>query len=52
MQDWGLEWIHRMVTRPRQLAWRYLTTSPVAAFLLLLRTRESAGQGARQTHAR
>ena len=52
MQEWGLEWIYRMVTRPRQLAWRYLTTSPVAAFLLLLRTRESAGQGARQTHAR
>lgn len=48
MQDAGLEWLYRMVTRPRQLAWRYLTTSPVAAMLLLMRTRECAPQ---QTHA-
>ena len=40
MQDAGFEWLHRMLTRPRQLAWRYLTTSPVAIYLLLTRTRE------------
>ena len=50
VQDAGFEWLHRMLTRPRQLAWRYLTTSPVAVFLLLARTRESGGP-ARQTHA-
>jgi len=49
MQDAGFEWLHRMLTRPRQLAWRYLTTSPVAVFLLLARTRECVGP--RQTHA-
>lgn len=40
MQQLGLEWVHRMLTRPRQLAWRYLSTSPVAIYLLLTRTRE------------
>ena len=30
MQRWGLEWLHRMATKPRQLAWRYLTTNPHA----------------------
>ncbi len=30
MQQTNLEWLHRMVTRPRQLTWRYLTTNPVA----------------------
>jgi len=40
MQSAGVEWLHRMLTRPRQLALRYLTTSPVAAYLLLTRTRD------------
>jgi exopolysaccharide biosynthesis WecB/TagA/CpsF family protein len=40
MQRMGFEWVHRMVTRPRQLAWRYLSTSPIAAVLLLTRTRD------------
>lgn len=40
MQNTGLEWLHRMITLPRQLAWRYLTTTPVALYLLLTRTRE------------
>lgn len=52
MQDAGLEWIYRMVTRPRQLAWRYLTTSPLAVLLLLLRTRECTPTAQQQTHAR
>ena len=34
MQKAGLEWLHRMVTRPRQLAWRYITTNPHALWLI------------------
>ena len=34
MQEAGLEWLHRMATRPRQLAWRYLTTNPHALWLI------------------
>lgn len=30
----GLEWLHRMATRPRQLAWRYITTNPHALWLI------------------
>jgi len=51
MQEAGFEWLHRMLTRPRQLAWRYLTTSPVAIFLLLARTREYTRAASQQTHA-
>ncbi|MEM1048246.1 MAG: WecB/TagA/CpsF family glycosyltransferase [Pseudomonadota bacterium] len=39
LQKAGLEWLHRMVTRPRQMFWRYLTTNPVAVFMLLRNTR-------------
>lgn len=34
MQNSGLEWLHRMATRPRQLAWRYITTNPHALWLI------------------
>jgi exopolysaccharide biosynthesis WecB/TagA/CpsF family protein len=34
MQQAGLEWLHRMATRPRQLAWRYITTNPHALWLI------------------
>ncbi len=34
MQQSGFEWLHRMATRPRQLAWRYLTTNPHALWLI------------------
>jgi N-acetylglucosaminyldiphosphoundecaprenol N-acetyl-beta-D-mannosaminyltransferase len=34
MQDKGLEWLHRMATNPRHLAWRYLTTNPHALWLI------------------
>jgi exopolysaccharide biosynthesis WecB/TagA/CpsF family protein len=34
MQRTGFEWLHRMATRPRQLAWRYLTTNPHALWLI------------------
>lgn len=39
MQRSGLEWAWRMKLEPRRLAWRYLTTNPVAAWYLLTRTR-------------
>jgi N-acetylglucosaminyldiphosphoundecaprenol N-acetyl-beta-D-mannosaminyltransferase len=38
MQSTGLEWLHRLVTNPRKLFWRYLTTNPVAIYLLLTKT--------------
>jgi N-acetylglucosaminyldiphosphoundecaprenol N-acetyl-beta-D-mannosaminyltransferase len=42
MQNAGLEWLHRMVTNPRQLFWRYLTTNPHALFLIATRTSSGA----------
>lgn len=38
IQAMGLEWLHRMALEPRRLAWRYLTTNPVAVFHLLTKT--------------
>lgn len=35
MQRSNLEWLHRMMTRPRALFWRYLTTSPHALWIVL-----------------
>lgn len=35
MQDRGLEWVHRVLTRPKQLFWRYLTTNPHAIYCVL-----------------
>lgn len=40
MQEMGLEWLHRLICRPRELFWRYLITNPVALAMLFLRTRE------------
>jgi N-acetylglucosaminyldiphosphoundecaprenol N-acetyl-beta-D-mannosaminyltransferase len=37
MQDKGLEWVYRMGKEPRRLMFRYLTTSPHAALLMLTR---------------
>jgi N-acetylglucosaminyldiphosphoundecaprenol N-acetyl-beta-D-mannosaminyltransferase len=42
MQHAGLEWLHRLATRPRKLFWRYLTTNPVAMYMLLTQTRTRA----------
>ncbi|MBV8976637.1 MAG: WecB/TagA/CpsF family glycosyltransferase [Alphaproteobacteria bacterium] len=39
MQRLGLEWLHRLWREPKRLFWRYALTNPVAAFLLLTRTR-------------
>lgn len=39
MQSAGLEWLYRMSASPKLFSWRYLTTNPVAMYLLLTRTR-------------
>lgn len=42
MQQTGTEWLHRMLTQPKKLFWRYLSTTPIALVLLILRTAEQA----------
>lgn len=39
MQEFGLEWAFRLSLEPKRLLKRYLTTNPVAAYLLLTKTR-------------
>jgi N-acetylglucosaminyldiphosphoundecaprenol N-acetyl-beta-D-mannosaminyltransferase len=39
IQKAGLEWAYRLGLEPRRLALRYLTTNPVAVYLLLTQTR-------------
>jgi len=34
MQRSGLEWLHRLITNPRKLFWRYLKTNPHALWLI------------------
>lgn len=34
MRQAGLEWLHRLATNPRHLAWRYLSTNPHAMWLI------------------
>lgn len=41
MQKGGVEWIHRLLTQPRKLWWRYVSTTPIALYLLLTRTSSS-----------
>lgn len=35
MQTVGLEWLHRMVTQPRSLFWRYCTTNPHSVYCVI-----------------
>lgn len=42
MQERGLEWVYRMGKEPRRLLFRYLTTSPHAAMLMLTRRKRGA----------
>ncbi|WP_417248589.1 WecB/TagA/CpsF family glycosyltransferase [Celeribacter sp.] len=35
MQEFNLEWLHRLATNPRQLFWRYVTTNPHALWIAL-----------------
>jgi len=34
MQNSGFEWLHRMLTQPKHLFWRYLTTNPHAIYCM------------------
>jgi len=43
MQRHGLEWLHRMLTNPGQLAWRYITTNPHALWRIWKLRHESSG---------
>lgn len=42
MQTFGLEWLHRLWREPKRLFWRYAVTNPIAAFLLLTRTKPAS----------
>jgi len=44
MQRSGLEWLHRLASDPRRLAWRYLVEDP-AVFALLFRERRGTQTG-------
>jgi len=46
MQRAGLEWLFRLWCEPRRLFWRYAVTNPLAAWLLLTRTRTIAAKPA------
>lgn len=35
MQNSGFEWLHRMLSEPRKLFWRYITTNPHAIYCVL-----------------
>jgi N-acetylglucosaminyldiphosphoundecaprenol N-acetyl-beta-D-mannosaminyltransferase len=39
MQNAGLEWLWRVGLEPKRLGWRYLKTNPLAAWLLLTKSR-------------
>ena len=45
MQRAGLEWAYRLFLEPRRLLRRYLTTNPVALYLLLTKTGQPRGSG-------
>ncbi|MEM1382787.1 MAG: WecB/TagA/CpsF family glycosyltransferase [Pseudomonadota bacterium] len=45
MQNAGLEWLHRMLTKPKALFWRYLTTTPHALYLIARHTRRQVLPG-------
>ena len=34
-QKFGLEWLHRALTEPRKLLWRYITTNPHAIYCVI-----------------
>lgn len=44
MQKFGMEWVHRMATGPRRLIWRYVSTNPVALYMLLMHTKAIRAQ--------
>lgn len=48
MQNIHLEWLHRMLTNPRELFWRYLTTNPHALYLIATRTNDTSTSPTRE----
>ncbi len=38
MQNFSLEWLHRLWHEPKRLFWRYMITNPIAITMLLLNT--------------
>jgi len=40
MQRYSLEWLYRLAREPKRLFWRYAVTNPLAAFLILTRSRK------------
>lgn len=45
MQDAGLEWACRMLSEPRRLGWRYLTTNPHAVYVMVRESTEGVPDG-------
>ncbi|OWK30407.1 WecB/TagA/CpsF family glycosyltransferase [Sphingomonas dokdonensis] len=43
MQSRGLEWLYRMYREPRRLGWRYIWSSPLAAYFLHARSAPDKG---------
>jgi len=41
MQRLSLEWLHRVISEPRRLAWRYIATNPYALYRLIRYTKRS-----------
>ena len=39
MQGYGLEWLYRLALEPRRLAMRYLTTNPLALYVMITSMR-------------
>ncbi len=50
MQRWGLEWLHRVASRPGQLFWRYVSTSPHAIWLIWRRAGRRSGRTGNTRH--
>ena len=40
MQKYSLEWLYRLAREPKRLFWRYAVTNPLAAFLILTKSRK------------
>jgi N-acetylglucosaminyldiphosphoundecaprenol N-acetyl-beta-D-mannosaminyltransferase len=47
MQRNGLEWLHRLATEPRRLAWRYISTNSVFLGHMLARSTKNLFGGSR-----
>ncbi|MBO9099414.1 MULTISPECIES: WecB/TagA/CpsF family glycosyltransferase [unclassified Rhizobium] len=39
VQNFGLEWLHRLIKRPHKLFWRYVVTNPIATYWILKASR-------------